>query len=242
MIQRYALNPTGRDFVISDIHGCFDQLETALDRQGFDPARDRCFAVGDLIDRGPYSPAALEWLAQPWFHSCMGNHEEMLLAAQDDETIMLNWTLLNGGAWWDEADAALREQFLHAAAGLPLAMEIQAGPGRVGIVHADVPAHLAWAAFLAALEAGDPEAHNTALWSRDRADGWVQTPVAGIDRVVCGHTINANRKIRIVGNVWLIDTGAYAQASNGHLTVLPLPVLFSDLISHSPRDDRRALR
>jgi serine/threonine protein phosphatase 1 len=242
MIQRYAENQTGRDFVISDIHGCFDQLEAALDQQGFDPAQDRCFAVGDLIDRGPHSPAALEWLGKPWFHSCLGNHEAMLLAAQDDETIMLNWTLLNGGAWWNETDAALREQFLHAAAGLPLAMEIQAGPGRVGIVHADVPAHLAWPAFLAALEAGDAEAHNTALWSRDRADGWVHTPVAGIDRVVCGHTINTNRKIRIVGNVWLIDTGAYAQASNGHLTVLPLPVLFSDLISHSPRDDRRARR
>ena len=242
MIQRYGENQTGRDFVISDIHGCFDQLETALDRQGFDPAQDRCFAVGDLIDRGPNSPTALGWLAQPWFHSCMGNHEAMLLAAQDDETIMLNWTLLNGGDWWDEADAALREQFLRTAAALPLAIEIQASPGRVGIVHADVPAHLAWPAFLAALEAGDAEARNTALWCRDRADGWVQTPVAGIDRVVCGHTINANRKIRIVGNVWLIDTGAYAQASNGHLTVLPLPVLFSDLVSHSPRDDRRLRR
>jgi len=242
MIQRYAENLTGRDFVISDIHGCFDQLEAALERLGFDPAVDRCFAVGDLIDRGPDSQAALQWLAEPWFHSCMGNHEDMLLAAQQDETIMLNWTLLNGGAWWAEADDTLREQFLNTTAHLPLAMEIQAGPGRVGIVHADVPAELTWPDFVAALEAGDPDAVNTALWSRNRADGWVQTPVAGIDRVVCGHTINANRKIRIVGNVWLIDTGAYAQATNGHLTVLPLPVLFSDLVSHLTPNDGPAPR
>jgi len=72
LIRRFARNPLGRDLAVGDIHGYFSQLEQALDQAGFDPVRDRLFSVGDLTDRGPDCPQALEWLARPWFHPVCG--------------------------------------------------------------------------------------------------------------------------------------------------------------------------
>ena len=79
IVQRYNRNSRGRDFVVGDIHGCFDQLRQALDAVDFVPETDRRFSVGDLIDRGPQSTETLEWLSKPWFDACIGNHEDMAL-------------------------------------------------------------------------------------------------------------------------------------------------------------------
>ncbi|MCA4078770.1 metallophosphoesterase, partial [Pseudomonas kurunegalensis] len=57
-IKRFAANRAGRDFAVGDIHGHFTRLQAALDSAGFDPAIDRLFSVGDLVDRGPDSLAA----------------------------------------------------------------------------------------------------------------------------------------------------------------------------------------
>lgn len=226
MIKRYTKNDKGRDFLISDIHGCYDQLEAALEQHEFNPEGDRCFAVGDLIDRGPSSPAALEWLARPWFHTCMGNHEDMLLNAQSHEPTRLSWLYMNGGTWWLETDTETRSRFLQAIPLLPLAIEVETPFGCVGIVHADVPAGRSWPEFVQALEADDPDACYTALWSRARAERRVSTPVTGIDRVVCGHSITPDRRIHRKANVWFIDTGAYTPETGGTLTVLPVEKLF----------------
>lgn len=223
--QRFDRNTHGRDFVVGDVHGCFDQLHAAVDRRGFDPERDRLFAVGDLIDRGPQSPEALEWLDRPWFHSCLGNHEEMLLKADHPDDLFV-W-MLNGGGWWMEQDEDTRERFRHAAARLPLAMEVDASQGRVGIVHADVPAAMSWPAFIEALEADDREARFVAVWGRARAEGMIRSGVEGIDRVVCGHTIMPDGQVHTVGNVWCIDTGAFLPLERGRLTLLTLDELFS---------------
>jgi serine/threonine protein phosphatase 1 len=75
-IAHFDRNTRGRDLIVGDIHGCFSRLGAHLNYLQFDPARDRLFSVGDLIDRGPESEHALEWLAQPWFHAVKGNHEE----------------------------------------------------------------------------------------------------------------------------------------------------------------------
>ena len=42
----------------------------------FDDRYDRVFATGDLVDRGPNSIEALEYLEKPWFHSVRGNHDD----------------------------------------------------------------------------------------------------------------------------------------------------------------------
>lgn len=74
---RHPANTLGRDFVVGDLHGCVDVLRALLHDVRFDPARDRLFSVGDLVDRGPASEAALELLDRPWCHVVRGNHEEV---------------------------------------------------------------------------------------------------------------------------------------------------------------------
>ena len=72
-------NAEGRDFLVGDLHGHRGLFESELDDLGFDPACDRVFSVGDLIDRGPESLATLRLIEEPWFHAVLGNHELMLL-------------------------------------------------------------------------------------------------------------------------------------------------------------------
>lgn len=224
-VQYFEPNHLGRDFVTGDIHGCFEQLEAALVRTSFDAARDRLFTVGDLVDRGPDSHAALAWMGRRWFHSCQGNHEWMRLLPLDTSALTA-WLLENGGEWWLKLDAATRERFLKAMAALPVAMEIATTHGRVGIVHADVSPGMGWAEFTAALERDEPRACEDAVWSRLRAGGYWREPVPGIERVVCGHTIMPDGEPHTLGNVWFIDTGTFLFAPHGRQTVLSADALF----------------
>ena len=234
MFQQFERNVQGRDFVVGDIHGCFDLLSEALRAHRFDPQRDRCFAVGDLVDRGPYSDYALKWLNQPWFYSCLGNHEDMLLnCVEESDEHRLAWLVANGGEWWLDVSPHHQRVFLDAFERLPVAMEVHAAGGRVGIVHADVPRDMSWGHFVDFLARGDIDCRQEALWGRRRAKRLVKTPVPGIDRVVCGHTITVDRKVQIVGNVWFIDTGAFLGTADAGLTVMLLDDLFSSLYPDS---------
>ena len=231
IVQRFDRNSHGRDFVVSDIHGCFDQLRQALEDADFIPEADRLFSVGDLIDRGPQSEETLEWLNKPWFHVCIGNHEDMALQSLYNGGVLLSWVLLNGGEWWLTLNEETRMKYISAFRQLPLAMEIETTHGRVGIVHADIPEDLTWQAFLDVLESGDSAVREIALWGRKRALGLVRDPVEGIDQVVCGHTITSDCKIHTYANVWFIDTGAFLHdEEGGHLSLLTLDTLFQTAI------------
>src|ERR1700761_8326980 len=97
-IAHFDRNTRGRDLIVGDIHGCFSRLRAHLNYLQFDPARDRLFSVGDLIDRGPESEHALEWLAQPGFHAVKGNHEEAAMCFAHG-TLRSDIYLSFGGAW-----------------------------------------------------------------------------------------------------------------------------------------------
>lgn len=79
LFKKFQMNAAGRDLIVGDVHGHFTKLQAALDAVGFNPAEDRLFSVGDLVDRGPECDQALEWLAKPWFHAVSGNHEDMAI-------------------------------------------------------------------------------------------------------------------------------------------------------------------
>jgi serine/threonine protein phosphatase 1 len=215
-VQKYACNEKGNDYAVGDIHGEFPRLEHELVRLNFNPNADRLFSVGDLIDRGPDSRAALDWLARPWFHPVRGNHEAMLLEYAGDGWRLRSWLALNGGTWWLETDPAVQRSFLAAFRRLPLAIEIETSSGgRVGIVHADVPAGIDWDTFVDLLESNDEPTRYHAVWSRERIDMAIDEPVPGIDRIYCGHTPIATPVV--LGNVYYIDTGA---CFGGKLTLL----------------------
>ena len=88
-------NTRGRDFVLGDVHGCFDTVETALGALSYDSQRDRLFSVGDLIDYGPRSADALEWIRERFTATARGNHEDMML-----DFLVLGVRMSNDGGVW----------------------------------------------------------------------------------------------------------------------------------------------
>src|ERR1700744_3027378 len=68
-IRFFERNTRGRDFAVGDIHACVSALLRALIEISFDPAVDRLFSVGDLVDRGREPERVFELLGRPWFHA-----------------------------------------------------------------------------------------------------------------------------------------------------------------------------
>lgn len=226
VLKTFSTNQHGRDFVVGDIHGCFSLLQKTLKRLHFNSDTDRLFAVGDLVDRGPESEQVLDWLKQPWFHSCLGNHEEMMMSLSTNSEQGINWYQSYGGEWWLDLPAGDREHVRSAFAQLPIAIELESHRGRIGLVHADIPKGMSWQTFIRLLEMGDRDTRKIALWGRSRIKRLFSRPVQGIDRVVCGHSVTPKRKIVTKANVWFIETGAFLQDEKARVTVLSTDDLF----------------
>jgi len=83
-------------YAIGDIQGCYEPFLRLLERIHFDPASDRLWLVGDLVNRGPCSLDVLRFLVEHRhaIHAVLGNHDIYALARvfgvtppTDDETI-----------------------------------------------------------------------------------------------------------------------------------------------------------
>lgn len=225
IIQHLEKNTRGRDFAVGDLHGMFTHLENALEALEFDQERDRLLSVGDLIDRGPESHRALEFLDRSWFFSVQGNHERLLLDSEADADMACTWVALNGGEWWRDVPKADQAKFRRRMRQLPYLLEVETDLGKVGIVHADIPLELNWQDFVEKLGT-DERLRDYAVWSRKRinlseSSGEVP-PVEGIDLVIMGHT--PLQQAVHAANIYYLDTGAaYADVlSEAKLSILQI--------------------
>lgn len=73
-----------RTFFIGDVHGCVEELELLVKK--FSPsAEDTIYQTGDLINKGPNSPATIEFVLEHNIKCVMGNHEAKLLQIFEKE-------------------------------------------------------------------------------------------------------------------------------------------------------------
>lgn len=228
LIRRFERNTTGRDLIVGDIHGHFSQIEEALASLQFNPETDRLFSVGDLVDRGPECPAALQWIEKPWFHAVQGNHEDMAIRfGKRDCQMDVGIYVANGGGWNVANTFEERAEISHALATLPIALEIETEGGLVGVVHADCPT-MTWHEFAEVLRTGwvrtkQGEMRNSrtalsgvidvAMWNRARIENRYMDGVPDVRAVVVGHT--PLRQVEVLGNVYHIDTAGWLPNGTG---------------------------
>lgn len=219
MIQRFERNTVGCDFAVGDIHGHFTRLQAALDSIGFNPACDRLFSVGDLVDRGPESHKALEWLEKPWFYAVRGNHEDIAIRYAKGNPVDSGNYSANGGDWFMALDHMRQKEFGAAFDELPYAIEVETEGGIVGLVHANVPTN-DWNE-LPELLLSSRYTRDRVMWDRGRIESMNEQCVDGIRAVVVGHT--PLKRVTVLGNVHHIDTAGWH--NSGHFTMLNLATL-----------------
>ena len=245
LIQKLASNAIGRDFVIGDLHGCFDLLERLMKAVDFNIHQDRLFSVGDLVDRGPYSLRCLQLIEEQWFYAVKGNHEAMMLeyfeayqrtgyiAPDFDESDEIGY-IEYGGDWVEKYyqvyKTTMTKAFEHGlvlAASLPLLIVVGENEQRFHVVHSELLRH-------------DYSTNKIKVWLDSDIDEWLATnviPENTKERFYWGRTLMEGRldpvsqfqaglsntfcghtigkHIRQKLSHICLDTGAYSSDENG---------------------------
>jgi bis(5'-nucleosyl)-tetraphosphatase (symmetrical) len=180
-------------YAVGDLQGCAEELDALLERLAFDPARDRLWLTGDLVNRGPGSLQALRRVRALGRAAVtvLGNHDLHLLAVAADVHRRRRSDTL------DEILAAPdRDELLGWLAGLPLVHD----DPQLGwsMVHAglppewDIPTARGCAAEVSAALRADARGFFSAMYG-DEPDRW-SPALAGTDRL--RFTVNCLTRLR----------------------------------------------
>lgn len=186
-----------RSFFIGDIHGCYHTFLKLL--ENWQPEKERLIQVGDLIDRGNYSPEVIQ-LAQELETAhpqkavfLRGNHEQMMIDFLDNDPSGNSW-MYNGGnltlAQFEERKKDL-DEILTWIKDRPLIWEIE---------------------HILASHAGFSNTSNPLDVHHKEGILWNRSPLKNMGKTqVIGHTPLQEGKARYTGasKSWNIDTGAY---------------------------------
>ncbi|UYZ59564.1 metallophosphoesterase [Hymenobacter latericus] len=196
-------------FVVGDVHGCYHTFEALL--QHWKPAEELLIQVGDLVDRGRYSPEcvqlARELEAQHPGHTAflLGNHEYEMLIHYGPDGPNRNWLSWGGKstvAQYNGRPNLLREHLAWLTQ-RPMAWENE----HVVVSHAGIA------------DTADP-------FDPDNTDGilWRRGPLRHLGkRQVVGHTPTDNGRYYhdTAHDALYIDTGAYRGACLTGLRLAP---------------------
>jgi protein phosphatase len=222
---------TGPFDVVGDVHGCHDELVALLRELGWDVADDGLDAthpegrtavfVGDLVDRGPATPAVLRLvmrLVREGRALCVpGNHENKLLRALSGRNVTVSHGLAESLAQLDAEPPELRTEITRFIDGLVSHAVLDGGA--LVVAHAGLPQHMhgrASAAVRAFALYGDTTGETDEYGLPVRYP-WA-TDYRGRAAVVYGHT--PVPEATWVNGTICIDTGC---VFGGRLTALRWP-------------------
>lgn len=212
---------SGRLLAIGDIHGCYCPLKTMVEERLGLQKEDRLILLGDYIDRGPQSKEVLDYIMQLiddgyQLTPLMGNHEDMLLKAVNDDRYFLTWHY-NGGyatlqSFGISEPRGMEQRYLNFLHHLRYChME-----GSTVFVHAGFNDEL-----------DNPFEDITAmLWSRSTH---YSNPMLSKRMIIHGHSIisleECQRMVKNDAPIINIDTGCFMgrYSENAYLTAIQLP-------------------
>ena len=210
-IRKLPANKVGKDYIVGDLHGCYDHLMAALTAIGFDYEVDRLFSVGDLIDRGSQNAECLHLLTEDWFFAVRGNHEMMMYYSAmywEQERIWLR----NGGDWATQFPQGTIDVWRHKIKDLPGIIIVGTGKKRFNILHAEP--EFSWGTKKISNktleETTGPEDENperSLYWGRQ----FIRHPDTNpnmdkLSRTYVGHT--TTKQLVHVGPIYYLDRGA----------------------------------
>jgi protein phosphatase len=140
--------------IVGDVHGCYDELATLLRELGYEiepdgtgahhPGGRRAFFVGDLVDRGPATPAVLRLvmgMVDAGDALCIpGNHEAKLLRALRGRNVTRSHGLAESLAQLADEPPELSKQVAEFLDGLVSHLVLD--EGRLVVAHAGLRADM----------------------------------------------------------------------------------------------------
>lgn len=123
-------------YIVGDIQGCFGAFSALLKKVAFDPATDRLWSVGDLINRGEDNISTLRWFYE--HRHCvtvvLGNHDLHVLASRAGAG-----RVGKSDNFDDVLNAPDAEPLLDWLQQQPLLYKEKSAVGDVYLVHAGIP-------------------------------------------------------------------------------------------------------
>jgi serine/threonine protein phosphatase 1 len=178
-----------------------------LDRVHFNPATDRVFSTGDLIDRGPHNLECLALLEYPWFESVKGNHEQFF--EHSHQKFVRTCWYRNGGAWaYDHYGSDEFEALKIMVTELPTAIVVGTGSDRFNIIHAQPHHHFGRMDDGVFDTIPFPELEADVMWSRELF--YYPTQYAftkGLSTTYVGH--NPATMLVRAGPIYFLDRNAH---------------------------------